>query len=110
MTHEDERPFHDRLVEHLVTEYGEDAVRTDVYLKETGRWVDVLVETPLVTLALEVENDWESVIMGIGQANLYAAHVEEGAVPVVAVPPGHVEEPEVSLLRRRGVIIREVDV
>lgn len=110
MTHEEERPYHERLVEHLVTEYGEEHVETDVYLEETGRFCDVLVETPLVTLALEVENDWEAVIKGIGQATLYAAHYPEGAVPVVVTPPGHVEEPEVSLLRRNGVLVREVDV
>lgn len=110
MTHEDERPFHDRVVEWLRGEYGEDAVETDKYLKETGRYADVWVEAPLGPLAIEVENDFEAVLKGVGQTLLYASHDEHGAEAYVVVPPGHVEQPEADLLRRRGVKLREVDV
>lgn len=110
MTHESERPYHDCVVAWLKEEYGEDNVETDKYLRETGRYCDVWIDGPLAVLAVEIENDWEAVLKGIGQAHLYAAHETAGAVPMVITPPGHVEEPEVTLLRLRGIHVREVDV
>lgn len=108
MTHESERTYHERVREYLVEQYGEENVESTKYLDETGRFADFWVEGPVVTLAVEVENDWEAVSKGIGQATLYSAH-DDDAVPVVIVPPGHVEYPEVEMLRERIAII-ELDV
>lgn len=108
MTHEAERPFHDRAVAALEGQYGTDAVETDRYLSATGRYCDIWVSVGPVALAIEVENDWEAAITGVGQALLYAQH-DPRAVPVVVLPPGHVESPEHELLARYLPIV-EYDV
>lgn len=110
--HESERTYHDRVYEYLVDHYGADNVETNVYLAETYRFVDIWVHGPVVDYAIEVENDFESAFEGVGQAALYASHEFDNpnVVPVVIVPPDHVAEPEVSMLRDSGVHIVELDV
>lgn len=108
MTHETELTFHGRVVEYLRDEYGRENVESNKYLPDPYRFVDVWVEGPVAPLAIEIENDFESVIAGAGQALVYCAE-ETNAIPVVIVPPGHVEEPEVSSLRRRLPVV-ELDV
>lgn len=108
MAHESERTFSERVREYLVEHYGEENVESQVYLDETGRFADFWVDGPVVSLAVEVENDWEAASKGIGQALLYGAH-DDDAVPVVILPKGHVDYPEVEMLRERIAII-ELDV
>lgn len=108
LTHEDERPFHDRVVSYLEDKYGEDNVETDKYLPDPYRFCDIWVDGPLFPYAIEVENDFEAAIEGVGQALIYAAE-EQNAVPVVVLPPGHVDKPEVDSLRRQVSIV-ELDV
>lgn len=108
--HEPERPFHQRVVEYFIEEYGAENVETDKYLGEAYRYADVWVEGPLVEFAVEIENDFEAVFKGIGQAELYAAHGSANTVPVVVVPPDHTDEPDVTMLRERGHHIVELAV
>lgn len=108
MTHEDEITFQDRVYEYLAQNYGSENVETDKYLPEPYRFVDVWIDGPVAPLAIEIENDFEAVMEGVGQALIYAASAEN-AIPVVIVPPGHVEEPEVTALRRRIPVV-ELDV
>lgn len=106
--HESEYDYSTRVAAFLEEVYGEENVEYNKYLKESGRFVDFWVEAPVVTLAIEVENDFAAAIKGVGQALLYASH-ENRAVPVVILPPGHVQEPEVNMLRSHVAII-ELDV
>lgn len=104
MTHKSEDNFSDGVEEELVECYGEENVERQVYLAESGRYADFIVDGPLFRLAIEVENDWESAIGAVGQAQLYAGHYAD-AVPVVIIPEGHKENPEYELLRNRVLIV-----
>lgn len=108
MTDEPEKEYDERVQVFLEDEYGEENVVDNRHLSETYRFADFWVEAPLVNLAIEVENDAKSIIEGFGQAHLYAAH-DPLAVPVIIVPPGHVEQPEIDFLRWYIPII-ELDV
>lgn len=108
MTHEPETPFRDRVAQYLAATYGEENVETDKYLSDPYRYVDIYVHGPLVDLAIEVESRFSAVLHGVGQAFIYAS-ASKDAVPVVVVPPGHVEEPEVDALRDRIPVV-ELDV
>lgn len=108
MVHESEKSFHDKVHEYLIDAYGENNVTSKVYLEESYRFADFWVHTPIVDLAIEVENDFNAVIRGVGQAFLYAAH-SKNAVPVVIVPKGHIEQPEVDMLRQR-ITITELEL
>lgn len=104
MTHETEATFSDKVKEQLIEYFGEENVEENVYLAESGRYADFIVDTPFFWFAIEVENDWESAIKGVGQAELYASHYKD-AIPVVVVPEGHIDNPEYALLRERVLII-----
>lgn len=98
MTDKNERTFEDE-VEILLNEvYGEDNVFRQYYYDESYRFADFYVRGPLFDMALELENDWEACIKGVGQALLYSGH-KKNCIPVVVVPEGHVEQPEVDILR-----------
>jgi hypothetical protein len=103
-THEPEDSFTDRIERQYRDRYGDDAVERDRYLDETGRYCDLWVQTPDVTLAIEVENDAESVITGVGQTELYAAH-DPRAVPVVIVPDDHIDQPEWLFYQQRTSVV-----
>lgn len=104
MTHESEKSFSDK-VEHILNEqFGEENVEEQYYLEESYRFADFWVDTGFIILAIEVENDFEAAFKGISQAYLYAAH-DPRAVPVVVVPEGHIEEPEVTMLRGLCTIV-----
>lgn len=107
MTHDSERNYQERVADWFRSEYGDDSVLTNVYLPKTGRYVDLLVEIPPLSFAIEIENDWEACFKGVGQALLYGA--ESNSIPVVIVPKGHVEEPERAYLSS-FVRIVELDV
>lgn len=108
MTHESEASFQTRVRDYCIGQFGPGNVEPQRYLDATGRYVDLWVETPLLDFAVEIENDFESVPAGVGQALLYAAHAHD-AVPVVVVPPAHVDQPEADLLRQTLPVI-ELDV
>lgn len=107
--HFDEYTFQDYVEELLIDQYGEDNVYREKYYPETGRFVDFYVETAVVNLALEVENDAEAIMKGAGQAVLYANH-DSNTVGAVVVPKGHIDQPETNLLRQDIPIVElEVD-
>lgn len=108
MPHELERPFHDRVTEYLREHYGDENVEQNKYLADPYRFVDIWVDGPLVDYAIEVEDTFDGVIRGVGQAQIYSYEGKD-AVPVVVVPPDHVEHPEVDALRERIEVI-ELDV
>lgn len=108
MSDRTEKTFHEQVREYLIDEYGNENIEHEKYLEETGRYADFWIDGPLMSLAVEVENDWEAVMKGIGQSILYAAH-EQSTAPVVVVPKGHVEYPEVQMLREKVTIV-ELDV
>lgn len=110
MTHEYESEFHETVAAWLEANFGEANVTYEPRLPATGRVPDFWVRDDLCNYAVEVENDWEAVIKGVGQAVLYAAH-SPNTVAVVAVPPGHLEQPEASLIAERtSVVLREVNL
>lgn len=104
MTHEPESEFADRVLEHLREQFGADVVTEQVYLEESDRFVDVVVDVGIVTLCIEIESEFDRAITGVGQAILYAAHYVDG-VPVVVVPPDHLEDPEAVYLSRQVPIV-----
>jgi len=82
----------------LREEFGADAVERERYLETTGSFADYWVDTGLVTLAIEVENDADAIRDGVAQALTYAQH-DVRALPVVITPTGAVDRDEVALLR-----------
>lgn len=110
MTHESELDFGEKVVLRLEEMYGEEAIETQYTLPDTGRRVDVYVDTPgnVPPMAMEVENDFESVFNGIGQAWLYSQQL--AAMPFVVVPTGHVELPELLYLAGSPVTIVQFPV
>lgn len=104
MTHESEITYHEKVQKVLELHYGEENVEYEKFLSETHRFVDFWVEGPVVDLAIEVENDFEAALKGAGQSILYAAH-ELNAVPVIILPPDHVEQPEADMMRSNIAIV-----
>lgn len=108
MTHEPEWSFSAVVGQWLEGQFP----RADITKQQqlaSGRIPDYVVELDGFHIAVEVENDWEGAIGGVGQAVLYAAHMEN-TMPMVVVPEGHVEFPEAALLKQRtGVMVVEVD-
>lgn len=98
MTHESEREYADAVEEHLVDLFGRRAVDREHYVSDTGAFADFWVDLGVVILAVEVENDEDSVRPGVAQALEYALN-DPRAVPVVVTPPGHVEDAQVQAMR-----------
>lgn len=96
MTHISEPEYMDLLEPKLKEWYGEENVEREEYMPD-GRIADFLVETPLVSLAIEVENDEEDAIAGTMQAVLYADHEKEWA-PVVILPELEEDRPEINTM------------
>ncbi len=86
--------------------YGPENIKSNVYLPRTGRYLDIYVDD-IFPLAVEVENEFEDVFNGVGQALLYAH--ETDAIPAVVVPEGKIEEPEREILNNYVNII-EIEV
>lgn len=110
MTHEGEKTYSEKVEESLIDIYGEENVHSQVTLPVSQRRVDFHVETPdeSADLAIEVENDFESVFAGVGQTTVYADQLD--ARPMVFVPPGHIKVPEVFHLTSRGVDVFQYPV
>lgn len=84
-------------------------VATEVYQPGPYWFVDLIVTEDDITRYIEVENDKESVRSGTAQALGYAAGDPNG-IPMVVVPKGHTETPDVDLLRDGSrAIIRAFD-
>jgi hypothetical protein len=96
MTHEYESAFHERVHAWLREAHPEAEVAHEHQYPATDRIADFLVRREWCTLAIEVENDANAVVKGVGQAMQYAAHHPNG-VPVVVTPAGHVDRPEMDL-------------
>lgn len=97
----DEAEFHAVVIDYFDRQFECAEITHEPTLDETGRVVDILVETDEFTFAIEVENGFETAISGTGQAILYAQHSpdDEHWIPVVVIPDGEAEEPEWSMLK-----------
>lgn len=92
----------ERLLSHY---YGAEYVINNVYLSKTRRYVDLLVRTPFITLAIEVESSSDKVCReGPTQAHLYANHYPQWT-PVVIYPPDGENHEELALLSQTMPII-----
>lgn len=93
MTH-----YQDKLEPYLHETYGEENVERDVFLDQTYRYVDFLVEVGDVYLAIEVENSTDHVVYeGHGQAELYAQHSDQ-YLPVIYYPHDGENEAELNMI------------
>lgn len=110
MTDEPESSFADRVFE-WADEWA--LAATQNYRLPSRRVVDVLALTEPAKFVIEVENDFEAAVKGVGQAAIYADGVDRSLRPVyplVVVPTGHVEEPERTALERRtGIPVKTAD-
>lgn len=107
MIEQTEQEFAQKVREFLIDVYGEENVHMEYYLGRSERLCDFFVRGPLTKFAIEVENNWEAVYGGAGQAIQYAQEID--AVPVIVVPKGCVEEPERTLIDRYVSIV-ELDL
>lgn len=93
-----ETSYGDYVESLLVEEYGAENVERNVFLPRTYRYVDFLVETGFVTLAIELEHSTDKVVYeGYAQAELYAKH-SRSWVPVIVYPPDGENEEELSMI------------
>lgn len=99
-----EEEFHKYVAEWLMVEFGAENVEHERYLQTTYRFVDFWVETHLCNYAIEVESNFHSVLTGMGQSMLYAAH-EPNTIPVVIVPKGEYDEPEATLIQEKTPVV-----
>lgn len=107
MTHEPETAIDADVTEWFQTHFGSDHVETSPYQREINRYPDILVRGPVCDYAVEVENDRESVIHGVGQVLLYAS-TSDRYVPLVVTPDDHVDARERYLFERTTPVhIRE---
>lgn len=98
MTHVSEAHFTHHVDRYLRALFGDGTVERQKWLPGTTAYADFWVDLGIVVLAIEVENDADSVRNGVAQAFEYAAN-DPRAVPVVLVPSGHVEAAQVDALR-----------
>lgn len=107
MTHLDEDEFRDRVA----AWYRDRDMRvaTEVYQPGPYWFADIVVTGDDITRYIEVENDADSIRAGVGQAIGYAG-ADPNGVPMVVVPNGHTESPDVQRLRQGSrVIVRAFD-
>lgn len=99
MSHISEYEFHKEYVEPLLfDQFGEENVEHEKWLPITTAFADFWVDTGLVILAIEVENDRRSIRSGVAQAQEYALN-DSRAVPVVITPEDHLMQDQVEALR-----------
>lgn len=92
-----ESEFHQTVREFLEESFASDVVEHEVVLEATDRVVDFRVSTPFRTYFVEVENSFEDIFVGVGQAEMYAG---ADGVPVVILPStDDVEQRELKRLR-----------
>lgn len=89
----------------LNEEHGAENVDREVYLAETGRYVDFLIDCGTHTLAVELEHSSDKVLYhGYGQALFYAKHNRRWA-PAIIYPPDGENEEELSKVAEDVVLI-----
>jgi hypothetical protein len=81
-----EADYHTIVWDVLNLAFGARNVKHNVHLKEYDRFADFIVYTPIVTLAIEVENNADEFINGVGQAVMYS-HLSKMSLGVVITPP-----------------------
>lgn len=93
-----ETDYGDYVERQLIDVYGEENVEREVYLGETYRFADFVVDAGYVSLAIELEHSTDKVVAeGFGQALLYAKH-DPAWVPVVIYPPDGENDAELALV------------
>lgn len=97
-----EEKLQDEIEAELKEQHGKENVHREKYLQESDRYVDFYVEGT-VPLAIEVENGFDSVLKGVGQALIYAQELK--AVPVIIVPESEIEQPEADHLSSNVTVI-----
>jgi hypothetical protein len=104
-----ESAFNDAVEEWIDDHFPTARVEDNPTLSDTDRQPDYWLYLAGMNVAIEVENDWEACVKGVGQALMYAAHLPN-TVPVVLLPTGYAEQPESEMVASRTpVIICEVD-
>lgn len=108
MPHTDEPPITERAAAQFRERYGADNVEQEVYLEESGRYCDIVVDArerggvlEPDYYVVEVENDPDEAIYSVGQTLVYEEEVDDENVsvePVIVVPDGHTEDPEMEHL------------
>lgn len=93
-----EAAFVEQLWQRFERQFDPVGIEHEKWLDETGCYADFWIEAGDLVLAVEVENDADSVRDGVAQALEYAGN-HPRAVPVVYVPRGHVEQAQVQALR-----------
>ena len=113
MVHESEQDVADAVEQWLTDNF--DRVRRNHRFAESERVVDFLANAGPFALAVEVEGEATSVLNGAGQAAAYgnmATREFRGrgvAFPVLAVPEGHIDDPERLAIENMGVGVWEVE-
>lgn len=108
MTHIDEAAFQDSVEQWLRRWYVD---VTPEPVLDSRRRPDFIAGGPFHTLVVEVENDFEAAFKGVGQVLAYASELrsvgseEHDVVPVLVLPRGHVEAPEVEYLREHVRVV-----
>lgn len=100
-----ETAYGDYVEERLVEEHGAENVERSVYLPQTYRYVDFLVDCGTHTLAIELEHSSDKVVKeGYGQAQMYAKHNRKWA-PAIVYPPDGENEEELEMVGQDVVLI-----
>lgn len=108
MTTIPEAEFHHYVGDWLREYFTPEQIEHEPRLSATARRPDYRVTTPWDVYLIEVENRFEDLYNGVGQATFYAEHVPD-ATPVVVLPAGQHPEPELSYFER-VVQTEQVDV
>lgn len=97
--------YKDYIERLLVDEYGESNVEREVYLGETYRFVDFLVNAGMVRLAIEVEHSSDKAVEeGVAQSQLYARH-NRAWLPVIVYPPDGENERELEMISSYAALV-----
>lgn len=110
--HEPENEFSERVYTYFETAYGEENVHRQQYFSETGREADIVVETGLVTLMVEIGAD-STINDEVGQALLYSRHDSQYTdfdapfLPLVVMPNDHPQHPEAEMVEPYASIVEE---
>lgn len=108
MTTIPESEFHHFVGEWLREYFHPDCIEHEPRLETTDRIVDYRVTTPWNVYMVEVENRFEDLYNGVGQARFYAMHEPE-STPVVILPAGDHPEPEMAYFEQM-IQTEQVDV
>lgn len=93
-----EQRFRELVVAWLSDSFAD--VEAQPTLSETSHRPDYIAHTPFESYVIEVEDSWDSIYEGLGQAHLYAA--ESGHTPVAVFPADEVDAEELAILDADG--------